>query len=34
MTLFVPKRVDTPELLDEHDAPAPDMERCSPWRPR
>jgi hypothetical protein len=21
------KRLDTPELLDEHDAPAPDMER-------
>ncbi|MDP9361272.1 MAG: hypothetical protein M3P29_07470, partial [Acidobacteriota bacterium] len=27
MTLLVPKRVDTPELLDEHDAPRDDMER-------
>lgn len=27
MTLLVPKRVDTPELLDEHDAPRADMER-------
>jgi len=25
--LFVPKRIDTPELLDEHDAPREDMER-------
>jgi ubiquinone/menaquinone biosynthesis C-methylase UbiE len=27
MTFLVPKRVDTPELLDEHDAPQADMER-------
>jgi hypothetical protein len=27
MTLLVPKRVDTPELLDEDDAPRADMER-------
>jgi len=27
MTFLVPKRVDTPELLDEHDAPRADMER-------
>jgi ubiquinone/menaquinone biosynthesis C-methylase UbiE len=25
--LLVPKRIDTPELLDEHDAPREDMER-------
>jgi ubiquinone/menaquinone biosynthesis C-methylase UbiE len=25
--LFVPKRIDTPELLDEHDAPRDDMQR-------
>ena len=25
MSLFVPRRVDTPELLDEHDAPYDDM---------
>ncbi len=27
MTLLVPKRIDTPELLDEDDAPREDMER-------
>jgi hypothetical protein len=27
MSLLVPKRVDEPELLDEHDAPRQDMER-------
>ncbi|HXH41765.1 MAG TPA: class I SAM-dependent methyltransferase [Thermoanaerobaculia bacterium] len=27
MSLLVPKRVDTPELLDENDAPRADMER-------
>ena len=27
MSFLVPKRVDEPELLDEHDAPRPDMER-------
>ena len=25
--MFTPKRIDTPELLDEHDAPREDMER-------
>ena len=25
--MFTPKRIDTPELLDEHDAPRDDMER-------
>ncbi len=27
MSLLVPKRIDAPELLDEEDAPRPDMER-------
>ena len=27
MPLFTPRRVETEELLDEHDAPRPDMER-------
>ena len=27
MPFLIPTRVDTPELLDEHDAPRPDMER-------
>ena len=25
--MLVPKRIDAPELLDEHDAPREDMER-------